>query len=138
MPDELHGRGCSCSADSVFVAAVQELPFAEAWTRRWGCRRLDRLALELGRRGWMTRRRYEQEPPLLHVFPENTRCAGDSIAVVYESGCWSYQSSLGVLLGPCSEPGRAAEAVTGLLAAWGIRPGDGSDSPEAGDDCHVL
>jgi hypothetical protein len=94
--------------------------FGDRWKRRWACRRLDRLARELRRHGWATEQRYEQDPPVLHVFAERAPVVGDSIVVVRDARFWWFQSSTGAWLGQCTQPWRAAESVTALLGMWGI------------------
>lgn len=101
------------------------LSFGEEWRWRWACRRLDRLARELHRGGWSTRRRYGHVPPVLHVFAADSPSVGDSVTVVRGPVLWWFRSSAGAWLGPCWEPWRAAESVTALLGMWGITPGRG-------------
>ncbi|MDL4773622.1 hypothetical protein [Actinomadura xylanilytica] len=96
--------------------------FAERWRFRWACRRLDKLARDLGLLGWGTERRYEQMPPVLHVFAPDAPIVGDSVTVVRGALYWWYLSSTGAWLGPCSESWRAADSATALLAMWGIEP----------------
>ena len=103
--------------------------FVERWKRRWACRRLDRLARELRRYGWATRKRYEQDPPTLRVFPEEAPSVGDSIVVIRGPGLWWFQSSTGAWLGQCTQPWRAAETATELLRLWGINPSDREGPP---------
>jgi hypothetical protein len=97
--------------------------FAARWRHRRSCRRLDRLAEELGRKGWDTLRRYEQSPPALRVYRQNLVGIGESVTVVRGTVIWWYRSSSGAWLGPCIEPWRAVESVTALLGLWGITAG---------------
>ncbi|GAA2441041.1 hypothetical protein GCM10010191_66430 [Actinomadura vinacea] len=116
-PDGAAARSVNISPD-----ASAALSFADQWKRRWACRRLDRLARELRRQGWATERRYGQNPPVLHVFPKSAPLVGDSISVVREPKLWWFRSSTGAWLGQCTQPWRAADSITMLMAMWGITP----------------
>lgn len=104
-------------------AAPSSESFRERWRTRWACRRLDRLARDLGRIGWVSAPRYSNSPPELLVRASLTSSIGDTVSVVRGERLWWYRSSTGAWLGPCYAPSRAAETLGELLRSWGIRPG---------------
>ncbi|KAB2341326.1 hypothetical protein [Actinomadura rudentiformis] len=75
---------------------------------------LDRLAAELGRRGWTAEPRYGEYPPMLRVYAARVPAIGESVTV---DGLW-FWSSTGACLARCSDVERAAGEVTALLVPW--------------------
>lgn len=88
------------------------------WRVGHACLHLNRLERSLKRSGWRTERRYRSSPPLLRVFDAAAPTIGESVTAVRGAVTWSFWSSTGAYLADCSQPDKAADRVTALLAPW--------------------
>ncbi|WP_067491419.1 hypothetical protein [Actinomadura hibisca] len=78
-------------------------------------RLLLRLARELEREGWTTRRLSDAGWPRLRVFCPGAPVLGETVWLAYQGGRWWYRSSANLWLAPIEDPVRAAAGIVQVL-----------------------